>query len=71
MGLEGRECRAYGYVPVRVDPLNRGIIREAPKTGVLDVSFHSDKPNAQIFRQDHPDYAKIMASCLRNLYSDD
>ena len=71
MGLEARECRAYGYVPVRVVPISRGAIREAPKTGVLNVSFHSDQPNAQIFRQDHPDYVKIMTSCLRNLYSGD
>jgi len=71
MGLEGRECRAYGYVPVRVVPPERGMVRNPPRNGLLNVSFYPDRPNAQIFRQDHPDYAKIMTSCLRNLYSED
>ena len=71
MGLEDRACRAYSYVPVHVTPINRGVITEVPKAGVLNVDFYPAQPNAQLFRQDHPDYVKIMISCLRNLYADD
>jgi len=71
MGLEDKECRVYSYIPVNVTPINRGVITEVPKTGVLNVDFYSDKPNAELFRQDHPDYQAIMISCLRNLYSGD
>ena len=71
MGLEDKECRAYSYVPVHVTPIDRGVITEVPKTGVLDVDFYPAQPNVQLFRKDHPDYQKIMISCLRNLYSGD
>lgn len=71
MGLEGQEYRAYGYAPARVVPLDRGVIQKAPTTGFLYVYFYPDQPNAELFRQNHPDYVKIMTSCLRNLYADD
>ena len=71
MGLEGKECCAYGYAPVKVTPIKRGVITEAPKTGVLDVEFYPADPNALLFRQNHPDFQKIMISCLRNLYAED
>ena len=71
MGLEGKECCAYGYAPVKVTPIKRGVITEAPKTGVLDVEFYPSDPNVLLFRQNHPDFQKIMISCLRNLYAED
>ena len=71
MGLEDREYRVYGYAPVQVIPLDRGVIQKVPSTGFLNVYFYPDHPNAEIFRQNHPDYMKIMTSCLRNLYSGD
>ena len=37
----------------------------------MSVLMAGAQPNAQLFRMGHPDYQKIMTSCLRNLYSGD
>jgi hypothetical protein len=72
-GLTNAEVKPFEFVPVRVTPTRKegaNLPADNPQPGTLGVDYAPTSPNAELFRQTDPAYAKILNSCLKNLFSD-